>query len=192
MTEARAIIDAAMSERELATIFEEMLLRGGWGFYHPHDARRSQTTLDYVGLARARVLGRTEDAAGAALAGSLGEGSVRAHVFHQRAKNGRRRTAGSGADGVHLATVRPSNHCPRPVRGRSAGAVITEPLVVTSTAFQRAIGDLFARILTEQRSILITMHDRPALVMLPSAEYDAYRRAIVDRDAATRLAEVTL
>lgn len=70
--------------------------------------------------------------------------------------------------------------------------MITEPLVVTSTQFQRGIGDLFARILTEQRSILITMHDRPALVMLPIAAYDAYRRAIVDRDAATRLAEVTL
>jgi hypothetical protein len=48
VTTARAIIDAAMSERELATIFEEMLLRASWGFYHPHDARRSQTTLDYV------------------------------------------------------------------------------------------------------------------------------------------------
>jgi hypothetical protein len=48
MSPARAIIDAAMSEREFATIFEGMLLRGGWGFYHPHDARRSQTTLDYV------------------------------------------------------------------------------------------------------------------------------------------------
>jgi hypothetical protein len=48
MTEARATIDAAVSEREFATIFEEMLLRAGWGWHHPHDARRSQTTLDYV------------------------------------------------------------------------------------------------------------------------------------------------
>jgi hypothetical protein len=48
MTTARAIIDAAMSERELATIFEDMLHRADYGFYHPHDARRSQTTLDYV------------------------------------------------------------------------------------------------------------------------------------------------
>jgi hypothetical protein len=48
MSSARAILDAAMSEREFATIFEEMLHRADYGFYHPHDARRSQTTLDYV------------------------------------------------------------------------------------------------------------------------------------------------
>jgi hypothetical protein len=48
MSPARAIIDAAMSEREFATIFEDMLHRADYGFYHPHDARRSQTTLDYV------------------------------------------------------------------------------------------------------------------------------------------------
>jgi hypothetical protein len=48
MSPARAIIEGAMTEKELATIFEEMLQRAGWSWHHPHDARRSQTTLDYV------------------------------------------------------------------------------------------------------------------------------------------------
>ena len=71
--------------------------------------------------------------------------------------------------------------------------LMQEPLIVTSTQFQRAIGDLFARIVTEQRSVLITMHDRPALVMLPHAAYEAtHRRRQDDDDAAARLWAVTL
>jgi hypothetical protein len=44
---ARAALDAAMTEAELAALVEEMLHRGGYHFYHPFDPRRAATILDY-------------------------------------------------------------------------------------------------------------------------------------------------
>jgi PHD/YefM family antitoxin component YafN of YafNO toxin-antitoxin module len=67
-----------------------------------------------------------------------------------------------------------------------------EPLVVTSTEFQRAIGELFTRIRIDQRLVIVTMHDRPALVMMPHADYALLRRRRQDDDAAARLWAVTL
>jgi PHD/YefM family antitoxin component YafN of YafNO toxin-antitoxin module len=51
---------------------------------------------------------------------------------------------------------------------------------------------LFTRIRIDQRLVIVTMHDRPALVMMPHADYALLRRRRQDDDAAARLWAVTL
>lgn len=72
-----------------------------------------------------------------------------------------------------------------------------EPLIVTSTAFQRGIGDIFWRdVFIDQRTVVVTRHGRTVGALLPPQAYERYRRWRQEHDAvdlaAARLWEVTL
>jgi hypothetical protein len=69
-----------------------------------------------------------------------------------------------------------------------------EPLVVTATAFQRRVGEMFRQVvISGAPAMIITTQERPVLAIIPIATYDAYCRALIDRDAAAaRLWAVTL
>lgn len=45
---ARSALDATMTEAQFAVMVERMLRQGKWNYFHPNEARRSHTILDYV------------------------------------------------------------------------------------------------------------------------------------------------
>lgn len=51
----RRLIDASMSETQWAYQVERLFQMAGWTYYHPYDARRANTILDYVAW-RERVI----------------------------------------------------------------------------------------------------------------------------------------
>jgi hypothetical protein len=72
--------------------------------------------------------------------------------------------------------------------------MMQEPIVVTASAFQRRVGEMFRQVaISGAPAMIITSQERPVLAIIPIAIYEAFRRAERERYTDTaRLWEVTL